>query len=644
MLLTDPPTVAFPAPSAALRRDFIRAWVRHHAVGDYVNEYIFDCISESSCDLAEAGRALRVAINEIFDTARPSDWEAVVRDLAAHRDRLAGLDAPLAQRAASENGGLSMRRRRSRPTESQIMDAAEELLRERGTGVEVSLADIATRANVSLGSIFNNFGSRAGLDSALAARRVLQRDSLWAEGDEVLTGDSGLGRIRAAAEAYLRLHTDDPDVAPVFTRDTQLPDTPGSRSATDAIAARIAEQNRHLARATLAAIDEGTIRPVDARETATLLWATWNGVLALARRPDQLRATDDELHDLYRAATGAILHGLRGTSIPLDADTRTTPCGAHISGALLRDFLKAWIRDDTLSRWVSQHTFGEPDLPDCNVADLLRSTMTAILDSADAEDWEQVAADLFDVAWEFIRDEQATSRVSAPVPPSPVEATLARFERREDTKARGRRSTAQRIIRAVEALWRENPDRALAPAVVAARAKVAHKTVYQQFGDTPRLIAAVNTSRALSVPVLWSECCRTSASAREQIIAAANEYLCRSLEQPHAFRSIVFPHDPGDRVTCQELTDALAERVAGQCQLLAGVIARGAHEGSIAPVDPQRASRILWAAWNGIVSLAWRPDALSADPDELRRLLMHATDTILRGLPPIQPARCATAS
>jgi hypothetical protein len=32
-------------------------------------------------------------------------------------------------------------------------------------------------------------------------------------------------------------------------------------------------------------------------------------------------------------------------------------------------------------------------------------------------------------------------------------------------------------------------------------------------------------------------------------------------------------------VTCQELTDALAERVASQCQLLAGMIARGAHDG-----------------------------------------------------------------
>jgi hypothetical protein len=241
VLLTDPrPTVAIPELPVTLRRDFIRAWVRHYAIADFVNEYIFACIGEGSCDLAEAGRALRVAIDDILDAARPRDWEAVASDLVAHRDRLAGLDSPQAHEVVSEPGGLRMRRRRSRPTEGQIMEAAEELLSGRRTGVEVSLADIAGRAGVSLGSIFTNFGSRAGLDSALAARRVLQRASLWAGRDEVLRGDSGLGRIRAAAEAYLRLHIDDPDVAPVFTRDTQLPDTPGSRTATNALAARIA--------------------------------------------------------------------------------------------------------------------------------------------------------------------------------------------------------------------------------------------------------------------------------------------------------------------------------------------------------------------------------------------------------------------
>jgi TetR/AcrR family transcriptional regulator len=495
---------------------------------------------------------------------------------------------------------------------------------------------------VSLGSLYNNFGSRAGLDSALAGHRLLQHTVLWADRDDAVCGDSGVGRVHAAAEAYLRLHIDDPRVAPPLAGDSQLPDTPGCRATTDALAARIAEQNRHLARAVLAAIDEGTLRPVDARDTATLLWATWNGVLALARRPDQLRATEQELRDLYRAATTAILHGLRGTSIAFDADTRTTFWGARVPGAILRDFLKAWIRDDTLCEWVCEHVFGG-EQPRA-LADSLRAITAAILESATPEDWEQVAADLFDAAWDFMRAEQATPPQPAPALPRPPAATIACFDPRDDAKARGRRATAQRIIRAVEGLLRESPDRTLTPAVVAARANVAMKTVYQQFGDTPRLIAAVHTTRALSLPALWGECGRTGASAREQIVAAANEYLCLALEHPDALRSIVLPRDPGDRASCQELTDALAERVAGQCRLLARTIARGAHDGSIVATDPQRAARILWATWNGIAGLAWRSDALRTEPDDLRRLLMQATDTLLRGLPPTRPDRCATAS
>ncbi len=49
-------------------------------------------------------------------------------------------------------------------------------------------------------------------------------------------------------------------------------------------------------------------------------------------------------------------------------------------------------------------------------------------------------------------------------------------------------------------------------------------------------------------------------------------------------------------------------------------------------VDPERTATALWAAWNGILSPAWRPDALRHDPEELRRLLDVATDIVRHGL------------
>jgi hypothetical protein len=41
---------------------------------------------------------------------------------------------------------------------------------------------------------------------------------------------------------------------------------------------------------------------------------------------------------------------------------------------------------------------------------------------------------------------------------------------------------------------------------------------------------------------------------------------------------------------------------------------------------------ILWASWNGIISLAWRPDALRRDAEELERLLELAADLVGRAL------------
>jgi hypothetical protein len=40
----------------------------------------------------------------------------------------------------------------------------------------------------------------------------------------------------------------------------------------------------------------------------------------------------------------------------------------------------------------------------------------------------------------------------------------------------------------------------------------------------------------------------------------------------------------------------------------------------------------LWAAWNGVISLGWRPDALRRDEDQLRRLLTAATEIAANGL------------
>jgi hypothetical protein len=52
----------------------------------------------------------------------------------------------------------------------------------------------------------------------------------------------------------------------------------------------------------------------------------------------------------------------------------------------------------------------------------------------------------------------------------------------------------------------------------------------------------------------------------------------------------------------------------------------------IAEVNPDAVATVLWASWNGIISLGWRPDDLHRSAPELRELLRTATDVIARGL------------
>ncbi len=69
-----------------------------------------------------------------------------------------------------------------------------------------------------------------------------------------------------------------------------------------------------------------------------------------------------------------------------------------------------------------------------------------------------------------------------------------------------------------------------------------------------------------------------------------------------------------------------------QNQRLVAAIREGIEAGQVREVDPEETATVLWATWNGIISLAWRPDALRHDEKQLRRLLRSATEIAEIGL------------
>jgi TetR/AcrR family transcriptional regulator len=197
---------------------------------------------------------------------------------------------------------------RKQRTTDALLAAAEEVFSERPLD-RVTVEEIAARAGVAVGSIYNNFGSKAGLHAAVVDRALdLDREYM----DRAYTPDrSPIEQLEAAAEQYLRFYLDHPE----FFRMLAFPGPLGTYAAASETAARLArrvdEQNARMVDAIERGIADGSVRAVEPRRAATFLWASFNGVISLGWRPDDLREDERGLAELLELATAVIGAGLR---------------------------------------------------------------------------------------------------------------------------------------------------------------------------------------------------------------------------------------------------------------------------------------------------------------------------------------------
>ena len=196
---------------------------------------------------------------------------------------------------------------RAERTIEALLQAAEELFRKRPMA-EVTVEEIAATAGVAVGSVYNHFGSKAGLHAALI-ERALDTDRHYMDLAYV-PGHSPVDQLYAASEEYLAFYLANPE----YFRMLAFPADPGSYPAGRDLAERLAEsvneQNARMVEAIRLGVEAGVIREVDPEDMATVLWAAWNGIISLGWRPDTLQRADDELRRLLRIATDAVAHGL----------------------------------------------------------------------------------------------------------------------------------------------------------------------------------------------------------------------------------------------------------------------------------------------------------------------------------------------
>lgn len=196
---------------------------------------------------------------------------------------------------------------RRQRTIDTLLCAAEEVFAVRPAD-QVTVEEIAERAGVAVGSIYNTFGSKAGLHAAVVHRALdVDREFM----DRAYTSERDpVGQLRAAAEEYLRFYLRYPE----YFRMLAFPREPGQYPAGHELAERLAqsvhEQNVRMVEALRRGIDDGVLRAVDPAQVATVLWSAWNGIISLAWRPDRLRRSETELRELLETATDVVAAGL----------------------------------------------------------------------------------------------------------------------------------------------------------------------------------------------------------------------------------------------------------------------------------------------------------------------------------------------
>lgn len=188
------------------------------------------------------------------------------------------------------------------------------------------------------------------------------------------------------------------------------------------------------------------------------------------------------------------------------------------------------------------------------------------------------------------------------------------------------------LLAAAQAMFSDRPVDEVTVEEIGHLAGVAVGSIYNNFGSKEGLYAAV-VARALDVDRDYMDRAYTpDRDPIEQLLAASEQYLRFALDHPQFFRMLAFPAKPGPYAAAAETAALLSRRVDEQNARMVDAIERGIAEGSIRQLDPQKTATILWASWNGVISLSWRHDDLRQDPDALAELVQSAADLVSFGL------------
>lgn len=189
---------------------------------------------------------------------------------------------------------------------------------------------------------------------------------------------------------------------------------------------------------------------------------------------------------------------------------------------------------------------------------------------------------------------------------APAPAPMTRTQQRAAENRRTVIDAAREIIatQGVEALTLE---------AVAEKADVVVQTIYNRVGGRSALLTAVAEQALEQSRVYMDPAYEADGTVEERMMLAANAYARFARERPHEFRILVEPPNEPEAVA------RIAELTRAQNARLTAVLREGMAAGLIrADLDPDDVTTALWATFNGLLALAWRPGGPSGKPRNRR--------------------------
>lgn len=203
-------------------------------------------------------------------------------------------------------GGHARRRRR---TIDAVVSAAYEELASGGYE-RTTVEGIARRAGVAPASVYNHFGSKAGVAQALAERALEILDRYVAAAWSL--DATPLERLIAAGGATLRFSRQEP----IFFRRMALSYLgagdlmPKDTAAAQRMASRLREQLERFELTLGQAVAESELAPLNTRSTARFLLESWTGVLMISYPFD----SGDDADETLAIGLEVFVQGLGGPS------------------------------------------------------------------------------------------------------------------------------------------------------------------------------------------------------------------------------------------------------------------------------------------------------------------------------------------